>query len=139
MARVFTVDEAAEYLHVSPYTIRKWLRTGKIPGRKIGRAYHIVEAELEAMLRSPSLPSADSDLHISEDELTWRKRDEEFKEKARARRLEWQSLTPEQKRARVDAVRGKYADVHFSSDDLIRERRLENERDERRWKERFGH
>ena len=54
MARVFTVDQAAEYLHVTPYTIRKWLRNGKIPGRKIGRVYRIPESELAAMLLSPA-------------------------------------------------------------------------------------
>ena len=52
MSRVFTVDQAAEYLHVTPYTIRKWLRKGKIPGRKIGRIYRILETELEMVLRA---------------------------------------------------------------------------------------
>ena len=55
MARVFTVHEAAEYLRVTPHTVRKWLRTGKIPGRKIGRIYRVPQAELEAAL----LPSAE--------------------------------------------------------------------------------
>ena len=51
MARVFTVNEAADYLRVTPYTVRKWLREGLIPGRKIGRVYRLYEAELEEMLR----------------------------------------------------------------------------------------
>lgn len=51
MARVLTVNEAAEYLRVTPYTVRKWLRDGLIPGRKIGRVYRLYEAELEEMLR----------------------------------------------------------------------------------------
>lgn len=50
MARVFTVDEAAEYLHVTPYTVRKWLRKGKMRGRKIGRIYRILACDLEQLL-----------------------------------------------------------------------------------------
>ena len=36
---------------------------------------------------------------------------------------------------RIEAAMGKYADVPFSSEDLIRERREEVEREERHWKE----
>jgi len=51
MARVFTAGEAAEYRHVTPRTIRKWVREGLIPGRRIGHVYQLLEAELEDMLR----------------------------------------------------------------------------------------
>jgi excisionase family DNA binding protein len=134
MARIFTVDQAAEYLHVSPYTVRKWLRAGKIPGRKIGRMYRILEAELEAMLRGShalDFSGEPADTPISEDELTWRKREEASRERARAKRLEWEGLTPEQKRERIDSLMGKYADLAFSSEDLIRERRADGAREER--------
>ena len=49
MARALTVEQAAEFLQVSPYTVRQWLRTGKIPGRKIGRVYRILDTDLEAL------------------------------------------------------------------------------------------
>jgi uncharacterized protein len=50
MERALTVEQAAEYLQLSPYTVRQWLREGKLPGRKIGRAYRIMESDLEACL-----------------------------------------------------------------------------------------
>lgn len=52
MSRMLTVNEAADYLRVTPYTLRKWLRKGRIRGRKIGRIYRIMEAELEMVLSS---------------------------------------------------------------------------------------
>lgn len=53
MARVFTVHEAADYLRVTPYTVRKWLRRGRIKGSKIGHIYRILESDLDALLREP--------------------------------------------------------------------------------------
>jgi len=105
MARVFTVDEAAEYLHVTPYTIRKWLRKGKIPGRKIGRLYRIFQAELEAFLQQSE---------------------------------EAGEVPGPSPKVRAADVIGKFADVPFSSEDLLRERREEVERDERWWQEHFA-
>ena len=135
MARVFTVDEAAEYLHVTPYTIRKWLRKGKIPGRKIGRLYRILEAELEAALHAP----AEDVPELPESEELARKTREEAREQERRRKLEqWRSLSREEKLKRIDAVMDKFANARVSSEDIIRERREEVEREERRWKERCG-
>lgn len=135
MARVFTVDQAAEYLHVTPYTIRKWLRKGRIPGRKIGRLYRILEAELQALLRAP----AEDVPELPESEEVARARREEALEQERCRKLEeWKGLSREEKERRIRAIRGKYAHIPFSSDDLIRERREEVEREERQWKERYG-
>jgi excisionase family DNA binding protein len=50
MTRALTVEQAAEYLQLSPYTVRQWLRDGKIPGRKIGRVYRILESDLAALV-----------------------------------------------------------------------------------------
>jgi excisionase family DNA binding protein len=36
---VLNVEEAAEYLGFSPYTIREKAREGEIPGRKIGKEW----------------------------------------------------------------------------------------------------
>jgi excisionase family DNA binding protein len=46
MAKVFTTEEAAELLRVSPRTVCQWLRSGKIPGRKVGKFWLIPEAAL---------------------------------------------------------------------------------------------
>ena len=135
MARIFTVDEAAQYLRVTPYTIRKWLRKGKIPGRKMGRVYRRFEAELESALHS----AAEDFAGLPESEELARRRREEARQQERRRKLEeWKSLSREEKHKRLQAIRGKYAHIPFSSDDLIRERREEVEREERKWKERYG-
>jgi excisionase family DNA binding protein len=43
-----TVEEAAERLHVSPATIRRWLDSRAIVGRKIGRAWRVDLGALKA-------------------------------------------------------------------------------------------
>ena len=50
MARILTVEQVAEKLQVKPLTVREYLRKGKIPGRKLGRSWRIVETDLEAFL-----------------------------------------------------------------------------------------
>lgn len=50
MARILTVDEAAKKLHLTPYTVREYLKSGKLPGRKLGKSWRILENELEWFL-----------------------------------------------------------------------------------------
>ena len=47
MARILTVEQAAAKLQISTKTTREMLRLGKLPGRKIGRAWRVSENELE--------------------------------------------------------------------------------------------
>lgn len=47
MVRILTVEQAAEKLQLSPKAVRKYLRTGKLPGRKIGKVWRLLESELE--------------------------------------------------------------------------------------------
>jgi excisionase family DNA binding protein len=122
MARVFTVDEAAEYLRVSPYTIRKWLRTGKIPSRRVGRIYRILETDVEALLGEPHFHSDEDMPQVSSPD--------------KGTQTSWSDLTMEQKKLRADSLLGKFADSGVSSEDIIRDRREEVARDERRWKRR---
>ncbi|MEN6355793.1 MAG: helix-turn-helix domain-containing protein [Armatimonadota bacterium] len=49
MERVLTVPEVAGYLRQSPYTIRNWIKLGKIPAKKVGRGYLIHETALEKL------------------------------------------------------------------------------------------
>jgi excisionase family DNA binding protein len=60
MARILTVEQVAEKLQVKPLTVREYLRKGRIPGRKLGRAWRVVETDLEWFLsgRSP-MPTAE--------------------------------------------------------------------------------
>ena len=51
MARILTVEEAAEKLRISAKTTRRMLKMGKLPGRKVGRAWRVVETDLEWFLR----------------------------------------------------------------------------------------
>ena len=47
MARILTVEQAAEKLQLTPKTLRKLLKEGKMPGRKVGRAWRVVETDIE--------------------------------------------------------------------------------------------
>lgn len=50
MARILNTEQAAEKLQVKPLTVRKYLRKGLIPGRRLGREWRIVETDLEMFL-----------------------------------------------------------------------------------------
>lgn len=45
--KVYTVQEASEVLGVSPLTLGKWLREGKIIGVKLGKLWRITETDLQ--------------------------------------------------------------------------------------------
>lgn len=47
---LLTVEEAAAYLRVSEYVLRRWLRAGKVPGIKLGNHWRIDEDDLKAFL-----------------------------------------------------------------------------------------
>lgn len=48
--KVFSVDEAADILTVSKYTIRAWFYRGKLKGIKLGRRVVFSEKELQALI-----------------------------------------------------------------------------------------
>jgi len=48
--KTYTVEEAAKILQVTPYTIRAWLKAGKLPGRKVGGVWRILDSALEDFL-----------------------------------------------------------------------------------------
>ena len=50
MERLYSVDEAAETLRLSSWTIWSWLKTGKIRGAKIGDRRVIRESELQRLI-----------------------------------------------------------------------------------------
>lgn len=47
---MLTVPEAAKLANRNPETIRRWIRAGKLPSRKIGTQHVIEEQDLEAIL-----------------------------------------------------------------------------------------
>ena len=48
--KMYQVDEVAQILGITPFTVRKWLREGKIKGKKIGRPWMIPKAEVQRLL-----------------------------------------------------------------------------------------
>ncbi len=57
--KLLTPEEVAEHLAVSPKSIRKWLREGKLRGVRVGRLWRIRERDLEAFL-DPVLHALDT-------------------------------------------------------------------------------
>jgi excisionase family DNA binding protein len=49
-----TVQEAGRFLKVHPETIRAWIRERGLPAHKIGHAWRIHRAELNAWVRAES-------------------------------------------------------------------------------------
>ena len=49
--KIYTVEEIAEKLKVRDYTVRGWLRTGKLQGFKMGgRDWRVKESELSKFI-----------------------------------------------------------------------------------------
>jgi excisionase family DNA binding protein len=48
---VLTTTEAAEFLRLTPYGVRALARRGVLPGRKVGRDWRFLRAELVAWLK----------------------------------------------------------------------------------------
>ncbi len=53
---MLTVPEAALKAERDPETIRRWIRSGKLPARKVGTQHVIEEADLEVVLAEEELP-----------------------------------------------------------------------------------
>lgn len=49
--RILTTEQAAELLQVDVGTVRRWLRRGRIPGRRIARDWRISEDALNEWVR----------------------------------------------------------------------------------------
>ena len=47
MSQILTVEQAAEKLQMTTKIVREYLRVGKIPGRKVGKAWRVLESDLE--------------------------------------------------------------------------------------------
>lgn len=46
---MLTVPEAARRVHRNPETVRRWLREGKLRGRRVGTQYLVEEADLDTV------------------------------------------------------------------------------------------
>ena len=61
MEQYLTSEQVAKKLQVHPFTVLKYLKSGKLKGVKIGRMYRIKEGDVEKFLEkistTPSKPS----------------------------------------------------------------------------------
>ena len=53
---ILTTDETAEFLSLTPYTVREYAKNGIIPARKVGKSWRFVKADLLAWLRGKGQP-----------------------------------------------------------------------------------
>lgn len=51
VGKIFTPEEVALKLTVSPKTVKDWLRSGKLRGVKVGRLWRVRESDLEIFLK----------------------------------------------------------------------------------------
>lgn len=49
MSEILTTKEAAEYLKMSPDTVKRLARQGRLPGIKLGHTWRFRKADLEEM------------------------------------------------------------------------------------------
>jgi excisionase family DNA binding protein len=52
VSELLTVEEVAEYLRVSIYTVREMIKSGKLPGVKLGKSYRIKRADVERLVNT---------------------------------------------------------------------------------------
>ena len=52
---MITVPEAAKKLGKDPETVRRWIRSGRLPARRIGTQHVIEESDLESLLEDEEL------------------------------------------------------------------------------------
>lgn len=48
----YTIKEAAELLHLSEQTVRRYIKTGKIRAQKVGVPYYVTEDTLKEFLNN---------------------------------------------------------------------------------------
>lgn len=50
VSKVFTVEEVADHLRVTPRAVREWIRKGHLKSTKIGRLVRVKEEDLQAFI-----------------------------------------------------------------------------------------
>jgi len=52
----YTVEEAAQMLGIAEFTVRKWLRDGKLTGKRVGRFWRINKDSVRNVLPENNNP-----------------------------------------------------------------------------------
>lgn len=50
--KLYTTDEVAELFKVTPYTVRNWIKAGRVKALKHGKSYKITQTELTRLATS---------------------------------------------------------------------------------------
>jgi PTS system nitrogen regulatory IIA component len=53
---ILTTDETAEFLSLTPYTVREYAKKGLIPARKMGKSWRFYKPDLVAWVRGTAAP-----------------------------------------------------------------------------------
>jgi excisionase family DNA binding protein len=56
MADLLAIEDVAAQLKVQPRTVLEWLRTGKLPGYKLGRLWRVDPEDLKKFLAQHKRP-----------------------------------------------------------------------------------
>lgn len=64
--RIMTTEEAAEYLRLTPATVRKFAQSGEIPAAKLGREWRFDKELLEEWFRQQANKRVEPDDERSE-------------------------------------------------------------------------
>jgi excisionase family DNA binding protein len=117
---ILTVVEAAELLGISERTMRRLIAERRVPFARVGGSVRLRRVALMDWLLESERPASSGD-PTSEVREAHSGQDQTTKRAARMRE------------AHVRAIVGKYADVPFSSEDLIEEKQREKQLENQRW------
>jgi excisionase family DNA binding protein len=48
--RIYTPEEVAELLSVTPKTVKDWLRAGKLKGSKLGKLWRVQDSDIQRFM-----------------------------------------------------------------------------------------
>lgn len=63
MIKMFSVEMAAELLSVSPWTIRAWIKQGKLGSAKLGTRRVVPQSEIEEFVSKSLVPALGAETH----------------------------------------------------------------------------
>ncbi|MDP6676415.1 MAG: helix-turn-helix domain-containing protein [Pirellulales bacterium] len=64
--RLYTVDDLAEKLDAHINTVREWIHSGKIQGKKLGKRWYVTEEALRCyFLESDGRPSGEEETELT--------------------------------------------------------------------------
>lgn len=130
MANILTVEQAAEKLQMTTKVIREYLRLGKLPGRKVGKAWRVLDTDLE---RWVSNGQNERIQHISDRLLP-----KEFKDSISSEALQTEKQHNIEKVERFSALGLCEGIPGFSTEEFLKNKREEVELEETKFQRTKG-